>query len=103
MYNGDAQNEKGTPGGSQSASASNPNSSNVVLFPEQSRLSRQAADGTFAVAGASVDKIGGGNRDRTCDLEHAMLALSQLSYTPTLKSCFIELMKHDAKGNNFSR
>jgi hypothetical protein len=27
-------------------------------------------------------KIGGRDRDRTCDLIHAMDALSQLSYTP---------------------
>jgi hypothetical protein len=28
-------------------------------------------------------KIGGGNRDRTCDIQLAKLALSQLSYAPT--------------------
>jgi hypothetical protein len=27
-------------------------------------------------------KLGGGKRDRTADLLHAMQALSQLSYTP---------------------
>jgi hypothetical protein len=30
-----------------------------------------------------LKKIGGGKRDRTADLLHAMQALSQLSYTPT--------------------
>jgi hypothetical protein len=30
-------------------------------------------------------KIGGRDRDRTCDLIHAMDALSQLSYTPVTK------------------
>src|SRR5262252_2628 len=34
----------------------------------------------FASAGG---RSGGGNRDRTGDLLHAMQALSQLSYTPT--------------------
>jgi hypothetical protein len=28
-------------------------------------------------------KFGGGNRDRTCDIQLAKLALSQLSYAPT--------------------
>ena len=31
---------------------------------------------------ASLGKLGGGKRDRTADLLHAMQALSQLSYTP---------------------
>jgi hypothetical protein len=31
------------------------------------------------------EEIGGGNRDRTDDLLHAMQALSQLSYTPTIE------------------
>ena len=30
-----------------------------------------------------LDSCGGGKRDRTADLLHAMQALSQLSYTPT--------------------
>jgi hypothetical protein len=30
-------------------------------------------------------RIGGANRDRTGDLLHAMQALSQLSYSPTIK------------------
>jgi hypothetical protein len=29
-----------------------------------------------------ADSVGGGKRDRTADLLHAMQALSQLSYTP---------------------
>ena len=32
--------------------------------------------------GASFENLGGGKRDRTVDLLHAMQALSQLSYTP---------------------
>ena len=36
------------------------------------------------------EKIGGGKRDRTADLLHAMQALSQLSYTPTLRKCLVE-------------
>jgi hypothetical protein len=31
---------------------------------------------------AVLQSVGGGNRDRTGDLLHAMQALSQLSYTP---------------------
>src|SRR6187455_2480224 len=31
---------------------------------------------------APVNQVGGGKRDRTADLLHAMQALSQLSYTP---------------------
>ena len=34
-------------------------------------------------AGWSLYSFGGGKRDRTADLLHAMQALSQLSYTPT--------------------
>ena len=37
----------------------------------------------------SAFSIGGGKRDRTADLLHAMQALSQLSYTPKL-SCSIQ-------------
>ena len=33
---------------------------------------------------AKTHKLGGGKRDRTADLLHAMQALSQLSYTPAL-------------------
>ena len=36
------------------------------------------------LAGLSISS-GGGKRDRTADLLHAMQALSQLSYTPTAK------------------
>lgn len=42
-----------------------------------------AASRYHQVTGSRRLTIGGGNRDRTCDLKHAMLALSQLSYTPT--------------------
>ena len=33
----------------------------------------------------SFERFGGGKRDRTADLLHAMQALSQLSYTPVLE------------------
>ena len=32
-------------------------------------------------------RVGGGKRDRTADLLHAMQALSQLSYTPAVLKC----------------
>ena len=37
----------------------------------------------MGTAVTAVKRVGGGNRDRTGDLLHAMQALSQLSYTPT--------------------
>jgi hypothetical protein len=37
---------------------------------------------------ANFSVFGGGKRDRTADLLHAMQALSQLSYTPDFLSCF---------------
>src|SRR5258705_7219962 len=36
----------------------------------------------MGTSGAALLRSGGGNRDRTGDLLHAMQALSQLSYTP---------------------
>jgi hypothetical protein len=30
------------------------------------------------------EKVGGDDKDRTCDIQLAKLALSQLSYTPTI-------------------
>ena len=39
--------------------------------------------GTLDFLTAAGGRSGGGNRDRTGDLLHAMQALSQLSYTPT--------------------
>jgi hypothetical protein len=38
--------------------------------------------GTLALRCYILCKLGGGKRDRTADLLHAMQALSQLSYTP---------------------
>ncbi|CQR26395.1 hypothetical protein THICB1_10138 [Thiomonas arsenitoxydans] len=35
-----------------------------------------------------MNLLGGGKRDRTADLLHAMQALSQLSYTPESKPAF---------------
>lgn len=39
-----------------------------------------------------LKKIGGGNRDRTCDLLNANQMLSQLSYAPTRKSDIANLI-----------
>jgi hypothetical protein len=48
----------------------------------QTRATRMA-DGRYLSRSLSyVGIIGGGKRDRTADLLHAMQALSQLSYTP---------------------
>jgi uncharacterized SAM-dependent methyltransferase len=38
--------------------------------------------GTLELRHYKLCKLGGGKRDRTADLLHAMQALSQLSYTP---------------------
>jgi hypothetical protein len=38
--------------------------------------------GTLDCYGCCFSLLGGGKRDRTADLLHAMQALSQLSYTP---------------------
>ena len=47
--------------------------------------------GTFLLRGFAD---GGGKRDRTADLLHAMQALSQLSYTPTGAKDYTFLLKH---------
>ena len=41
--------------------------------------------------------FGGGKRDRTADLLHAMQALSQLSYTPTAKARIIRIKVQSVK------
>src|SRR5690606_29731299 len=46
-----------------------------------SNLMRQTL-GFFTSKNSPIVCFGGRDRDRTCDLKHAMLALSQLSYTP---------------------
>ena len=38
--------------------------------------------GSKPVDYSNIENFGGGKRDRTADLLHAMQALSQLSYTP---------------------
>src|SRR3954467_9234806 len=43
---------------------------------------RLVCGGVFSLSAACRGSVGGGNRDRTGDLLHAMQALSQLSYTP---------------------
>ena len=42
-------------------------------------------------------RIGGGKRDRTADLLHAMQALSQLSYTPTVWRSDIKDLKSECQ------
>ena len=37
-------------------------------------------------------KSGGRDRDRTCDLLHAMQALSQLSYTPLIEQVYTDIL-----------
>ena len=83
MNKGGDQNKKGIQRKDQQTSSLNPKNSNVLSFTEPSSKPHKTAFGSLAVSSASADKSGGGNRDRTCDLKHAMLALSQLSYTPT--------------------
>jgi hypothetical protein len=43
---------------------------------------RQRGGSSHAENQWATGKLGGRDRDRTCDLIHAMDALSQLSYTP---------------------
>ena len=43
------------------------------------------------------DSVGGGKRDRTADLLHAMQALSQLSYTPAENRELYKLVRLIAK------
>ena len=43
------------------------------------------------------DSVGGGKRDRTADLLHAMQALSQLSYTPAENPELYKLVRLIAK------
>src|SRR5882762_8275970 len=60
-----------------------PNRIRTGVTAVKGRCPRPLDDGdlkTFTTAGG---RSGGGNRDRTGDLLHAMQALSQLSYTPT--------------------
>src|SRR3954462_1226085 len=48
----------------------------------------------MGTAGTALSRAGGGNRDRTGDLLHAMQALSQLSYTPNRARNYSKLMFH---------
>ena len=48
------------------------------------RQNKKAARGDFDLFTTCFCAVGGGKRDRTADLLHAMQALSQLSYTPDL-------------------
>ena len=50
---------------------------------------KKAAPGDFDLFTTRFCAVGGGKRDRTADLLHAMQALSQLSYTPRAqKHCY---------------
>ena len=55
--------------------------------------------GTWTAMTTFFALTGGGKRDRTADLLHAMQALSQLSYTPKFKSNTFEF---DIKSTDFS-
>jgi len=46
---------------------------------------------------------GGGKRDRTADLLHAMQALSQLSYTPIVFTCVIHSRDLHGRAPNWHR
>ena len=56
---------------------------------------------TFALhrakSNAKSNLIGGGKRDRTADLLHAMQALSQLSYTPAESRALYKVARRIAK------
>ena len=61
---------------------------------------KKAAQGDFDLFTALPTRfcaVGGGKRDRTADLLHAMQALSQLSYTPRAqKHCYF-LLQHQTE------
>ena len=57
------------------------------------RQNKKAARGDFDLFTTCFCAVGGGKRDRTADLLHAMQALSQLSYTPRAqKHCYYFLL-----------
>ena len=63
-----------------------PNGIRTRVTAVKGRCPRPLDDGdpvVNAATGAALQSCGGGKRDRTADLLHAMQALSQLSYTPT--------------------
>ena len=49
--------------------------------------------------GASFENLGGGKRDRTVDLLHAMQALSQLSYTPKDEDALYRAFRKKARAS----
>ena len=54
-----------------------------VQIPEAAHGSKQARNGNCG------EKVGGRDRDRTCDLMLAKHALSQLSYTPIFATVIV--------------
>ncbi len=82
MNNTDGQNEKGARSKDPSVSASNPKNSNVIVFPDRSQSPPKTAVGSLGVSSASADKIGGGERDRTPDLNSAVIRKIHSLYLP---------------------
>src|SRR6266581_3681428 len=60
-----------------------PNRIRTGVTAVKGRCPRPLDDGDLEDSYDSRRPVGGGKRDRTADLLHAMQALSQLSYTPT--------------------
>src|ERR1700726_310654 len=58
-----------------------------VPFPQAPKRIR-----SHFVADSVELEIGGRDRDRTCDLIHAMDALSQLSYTPVTEQNYLRMV-----------
>src|SRR5579862_1394911 len=73
------QNEKSPPIGGPLFILGVPTGIRTPVIAVKGRCPRPLDDGDCIRTAASV---GGGKRDRTADLLHAMQALSQLSYTP---------------------
>src|SRR6266478_5499182 len=60
-----------------------PNRIRTGVTAVKGRCPRPLDDGDLEDSYDGRRPVGGGKRDRTADLLHAMQALSQLSYTPT--------------------
>src|SRR5436190_21952375 len=60
-----------------------PNRIRTGVTAVKGRCPRPLHDGDLKTLTTAGGRFGGGKRDRTADLLHAMQALSQLSYTPT--------------------
>src|SRR4029077_7372056 len=69
--------------GGLAASIGVPKGIRTPVTAVKGRCPRPLDDGDLETLTAAGGRSGGGKRDRTADLLHAMQALSQLSYTPT--------------------